>query len=42
VAEDCPPRTRCTLKSDPALCIARGGSPGTGSCCDATCSVPAP
>jgi hypothetical protein len=39
-AADCPPSNRCSLKSSAELCIARGGSPGTGSCCDATCGLP--
>jgi hypothetical protein len=38
--EECPQVTRCRIKSTPELCIAAGGSPGFGSCCDATCSVP--
>ena len=32
---ECPPRHRCTIKSDEGLCLAAGGVPGTGSCCDA-------
>jgi hypothetical protein len=32
---ECAPRTRCTLKSDTALCTAAGGTSGTGSCCAA-------
>jgi hypothetical protein len=37
---DCPPRHRCSVKSSAEVCIARGGSPGGGSCCDATCGLP--
>jgi hypothetical protein len=28
------------VKSSAEMCIARGGSPGGGSCCDATCGLP--
>ena len=38
----CPPRIRCSVKSSSDRCMAQGGSPGTGSCCDAVCSVPTP
>jgi hypothetical protein len=37
---NCPPRTRCSVKSSTDRCTAQQGSPGTGSCCDAVCSVP--
>jgi hypothetical protein len=40
--EECPLRPQCNVKSTPELCIAAGGSPGAGSCCDAVCSVPTP
>ena len=34
----CPPVvTHCSTKSSSDLCTAKGGNPGTGSCCDATC-----
>src|SRR5262245_4332952 len=39
---NCPPRTRCSVKSSSDRCTAQGGSPGTGSCCDAVCTVPPP
>ena len=39
---NCPPRTRCSVKSSGDRCMAQGGSAGTGSCCDAVCSVVAP
>ncbi|HJQ85366.1 MAG TPA: hypothetical protein VKA21_14870 [Candidatus Binatia bacterium] len=32
---------RCSTKSDRDLCLARGGIPGEGSCCHASCT-PAP
>ena len=38
-AQDCPPRARCSLKPSAAACVAKGGSPGSGSCCDAVCGV---
>ena len=38
--EDCPPRNRCTVKSSAAACVARGGSPSGGSCCDVVCGLP--
>ena len=39
---ECPARTRCSVKSSSDHCTAQGGSPGTGSCCDAVCSVTPP
>jgi len=36
-ATDCPARIRCTIKPDAQRCLDRGGTPGTGSCCDAVC-----
>ena len=42
LATQCPAVTRCTTKSSADSCTAAGGSPGSGSCCDAVCSVPAP
>jgi len=39
-ASQCPAITKCRIKSDPTLCTLSGGSPGTGSCCDAVCSLP--
>jgi len=39
VATDCPSVTKCRTKSSADLCTAAGGSPGSGSCCDAVCSV---
>ena len=39
---ECPARTRCSVKSSGDHCTAQGGSPGTGSCCDAVCSVTPP
>ena len=41
-ASTCPVVTKCRTKSSADLCTARGGSPGTGSCCDAVCSLPTP
>ena len=41
VATQCPVVTRCRTKSSADLCTAAGGSPGSGSCCDAVCSLPA-
>ena len=35
----CPAVTRCRTKSSADHCTVAGGSPGTGSCCDAVCSV---
>jgi hypothetical protein len=32
--------TKCRTKSSADHCTAAGGSPGSGSCCDAVCSVP--
>ena len=40
-ASTCPIVTKCRTKSSDVLCLAAGGSPGSGSCCDAVCSVPA-
>ena len=40
-AEACPVVTRCRTKSSPEKCTALGGSPGSGSCCDAVCTPPA-
>jgi hypothetical protein len=39
-ATQCPVVTRCRTKSSSDHCVAAGGSPGTGSCCDAVCSLP--
>jgi hypothetical protein len=39
-ATQCPAETRCSTKSSADHCTAAGGSPGSGSCCDAVCSVP--
>ena len=37
----CPPvLRRCATKSSEEHCLASGGIPGTGSCCQATCPVP--
>src|SRR5262245_13454190 len=36
---DCPARTKCSTKKDSDHCVAAGGSPGTGSCCDAVCAA---
>ncbi len=38
-AADCAPRTRCSVKAAD-ICRAQGGSPRSGSCCDAVCSLP--
>jgi len=38
----CPIVTKCRTKSTVEKCTLAGGSPGTGSCCDAVCSLPAP
>jgi hypothetical protein len=38
-ATQCPAVTKCRTKSNAAQCTAAGGSPGSGSCCDAVCSV---
>jgi len=38
----CPARTRCSVKSSSDQCTGQGGSPGSGSCCDAVCSVAPP
>ncbi len=35
----CPIVIKCHIKSSPAECSMAGGSPGSGSCCDAVCSV---
>jgi len=40
-AEACPAITQCRTKSSPEKCTAAGGSPGSGSCCDAMCTPPA-
>jgi len=39
-AAQCPVVTRCHVSSTAHRCTAAGGSPGSGSCCDAMCSVP--
>jgi hypothetical protein len=39
-AANCPVVTKCHTKSSADACSAAGGSPGSGSCCDAMCSVP--
>lgn len=36
-ADVCPSRIKCTLKRDEQHCLDAGGTPGTGSCCDAVC-----
>src|SRR3989449_8147866 len=37
----CPPVvTHCSAKSSGDLCAARGGTTGSGSCCDETCPCP--
>jgi len=41
-SSQCPPvLNRCSTKSSADACTARGGTPGSGSCCDAAC-VPSP
>jgi hypothetical protein len=40
LATQCPVVNKCRTKSSSDLCVASGGSPGTGSCCDAVCSLP--
>ncbi len=40
--EQCPIINRCRVSATAPLCTAKGGSPGSGSCCDATCSLPPP
>jgi hypothetical protein len=42
VDADCPQVSRCRTKSSADHCTASGGSPGTGSCCDAVCAVSSP
>ena len=32
-------RSRCSMKRSPEACVGAGGSPSTGSCCDAVCSL---
>jgi hypothetical protein len=39
-ATQCPAVTKCRTKSNAGQCTAAGGSPGSGSCCDAACSLP--
>ena len=42
LSSDCPPVVNhCSTKSSPELCEAKGGTVGSGSCCDAAC-VPSP
>jgi len=38
-ATQCPAVTKCRTKSSADHCTVAGGSPGSGSCCDAVCSV---
>jgi hypothetical protein len=38
--DQCPPRVRCSVKSDEQRCLDKGGTPGTGSCCGAVCPAP--
>ena len=40
VAEDCPAKTRCSIKRDAPTCEAQGGVAGTGSCCNACAATP--
>ncbi len=41
-ASTCPIVMKCSMKSTTERCVAAGGSPGSGSCCDAVCSLPPP
>jgi hypothetical protein len=38
-ASQCPAVTKCRTKSSADHCVVQGGTPGSGSCCDAVCSV---
>ena len=38
-AANCPVVTKCHTKSSADACSTAGGSPGSGSCCDAMCSA---
>ena len=38
-AANCPSVTKCHIKSNAGACSTAGGSPGSGSCCDAMCSA---
>jgi len=38
-AVPCPAVIKCHIKSSAAACSMDGGSPGTGSCCDAVCAA---
>ena len=40
LSTECPVVTKCRTKSSTEACTTLGGSPGSGSCCDAVCSLP--
>ena len=40
LSTECPVVTKCRTKSSTEACTTLGGAPGSGSCCDAVCSLP--